>query len=234
MPAPREPTPADAAAPPPATETGVTDELIEAEVQSHLLARAFRPVRWLYEWVLGWAETRYAGLAMAALAWAEAVFFPVPADLLLVALCLGRPRRSFRWGAICTAFSILGGTSAMLLGLAVGQARVVAAMDAVGLGPKTALALETFHTYGFWAVAVAALTPVPYMVFSWVAGFAELAPWQFVAASVIFRSMRFFGVAMLVYLFGQRAKRFIDRYFNLCTVAVMVLVILVVVLAKAL
>ena len=185
----------------PNTATGVTDEMIEEEIQAHAVARLFRPVRRLYEWVLGWAETRHAGKAMAALAFSEAIFFPVPADLLLGALCLGRPRRSFRWATICTLFSILGGTTAMLLGV---------------------------------AVAVAALTPVPYMVFSWVAGFADIGVWQFVVASVIFRSGRFFGVAAIVYVFGPAAKRFIDRYFNLVTVLVMLVVIAVVVLVKVL
>ena len=218
----------------PNAPTGVTDEIIEQEIRTHALARFFKPVRHLYEWVLGWAETRHAAKAMAALAFSEAIFFPVPADLLLGALCLGRPRSSFRWATICTLFSILGGTTAMLLGLAIGQARVTDAMGFVGLGEEAAKALEVFGEYGFWAVAVAALTPVPYMVFSWVAGFAEIAVWQFLLASVIFRSARFFGVAAIVYVFGPAAKRFIDKYFNLVTVLVMLVVIGVVVLVKVL
>jgi len=218
----------------PNAPTGVTDEIIEEEIQAHALARLFGPVRRLYEWVLGWAETRHAGKAMAALAFSEAIFFPVPADLLLGALCLGRPRSSFWWATICTLFSILGGTTAMLLGLAIGQARVTDTMAFVGFGEEAAKALDVFGDYGFWAVAVAALTPVPYMVFSWVAGFAEIAVWQFLLASVIFRSARFFGVAAIVYVFGPAAKRFIDKYFNLVTVLVMLVVIGVVVLVKVL
>jgi len=217
-----------------ASPTGVTDTLIEEEVRSHWLARAFHPVRRLYEWVLGWAETRHAGKAMAALAYTEAIFFPVPADLLLVALCLGRPKRSFRWAAICTLWSILGGTTALLLGLAIGEERVAAVMAHVNLGEKATLALGYFRDYGFWAVAVAALTPVPYMVFSWVAGFAEIAVWQFLLASVIFRSLRFFAVGGLVYWIGPSAKRLIDRYFNLATAVLMALIIAVVVLLKLL
>ena len=212
--------------------TGVTDEIIREEVQAHALARLLRPVRRLYEWVLGWAETRHAAKAMAALAFTEAIFFPVPADVLLVALCLGKPKRSFFWATLCTGASVLGGTTAMLLGLAIGPDRVTGAMAFVGLGEKAGQALDIFRHYGFWAVAIAALTPVPYMVFSWVAGFAEIAIWQFLVASVIFRSMRFFAVAGLVYAFGARAKRFIDKYFNLATILFMLLVIGVFVLVK--
>ncbi|MGB2782171.1 MAG: hypothetical protein WBD63_11895, partial [Phycisphaerae bacterium] len=170
--------------------------------------------------------------AMALLAYTEAIFFPVPADLLLGALCLGKPRRSFHWAFICSFWSILGGTTAMLLGLAIGEARVVEAMGWVGLGSKAELALDYFRLWGFWAVAVAALTPVPYMVFSWVAGFAEIQWWQFVLASVIFRPMRFFTVAGLVYLVGPPAKRLIDRYFNLATILFMVVILAVVVAVR--
>ena len=212
----------------PTADTGVTDEIIAEEVQAHGLVRRIGLVRRLYEWVLGWAETRHAGKAMALLAYTEAIFFPVPADLLLGALCLGKPRRSFYWALVCTFWSVLGGTTAMLLGLAIGETRVVDAMNWVGLGDKAALALQYFRDWGFWAVAVAALTPVPYMVFSWVAGFAEIDWWQFVLASAIFRPMRFFTVAILMYVVGPPAKRFIDRYFNLATVLFMALVLAVV------
>lgn len=215
-------------------DTGVTDELIAQEVQSHGLARRIGFLRRLYEWVLGWAETRHAGKAMALNAYTEAIFFPVPADLLLGALCLGKPKRSFYWAALTTAWSILGGTTAMLLGLAIGKDRVVEAMQWVHLGEKADLALGYFAAYGFWAVAVAALTPVPYMVFSWVAGFSQIEITQFVVASLIFRSMRFFAVGGLMYVFGPAAKRFIDKYFNLATVLFMALVVAVVVLLKVL
>lgn len=203
----------------------MTDELIHEEVQSHGLARRIGFVRRLYEWVLGWAETRHAGKAMAVLAVLEAMFLPIPADVLLIALCLGRPKSSFRWAAICTFWSVVGGTAAMLLGLLVGEDRVVAAMALLGQGHKAAQALDLLRTYGFATVAVAALTPVPYNVCSWLAGFSEVHPLTYVAASVIFRPMRFFGVAGLVYWLGPTAKRLIDRYFNLATWVLMALVI---------
>jgi membrane protein YqaA with SNARE-associated domain len=205
--------------------TGVTDELIREEVQSHGLARRIGFVRRLYEWVLRWAETRHAGKAMAVLAVLEAMFLPIPADVLLIALCLGRPRSSFRWAAICTFWSVVGGTAAMLLGLLVGEDRVVAAMALLGQGHKAAQALDLLRTYGFATVAVAALTPVPYNVCSWLAGFSEVHPLTYIAASVIFRPMRFFGVAGLVYWLGPTAKRLIDRYFNLATWVLMALLI---------
>jgi len=218
----------------PTPETGVTEKAIAEEVRRHPAARLFGPVRRLYEWVLGWAETRYAGTAMGVLAWSEAVFFPVPADVLLMALCLGRPRRSFWWAAICSFWSIAGAMLAMLVGSWVGRERVLEAMAAVYLGPEAERALSLFHDYGFWAVGAAAFTPIPYKVFAWVAGFAEMHWAEFLAASAIFRSLRFYSVAAVMYVFGPPAKRFIDKYFNLFTILLMLLVIGVVVLLKLL
>jgi membrane protein YqaA with SNARE-associated domain len=218
---------------PPVPATGVTDRIIEEEICAHGLARHFRLVRRLYEWVLSWAETRHAGKAMAALAYTEAIFFPVPADVLLIALCMGRPKSSFRWAAICTFWSILGGTTAMILGLYVIGEPIKAVID--WIRPGTTLLAEGYFTkYGFWTVGVAALTPVPYNVCSWLSGFYYDSPWMYILASVIFRPMRFFAVAGLVYLVGPSAKRFIDRYFNLATVVVMALVIAAVVLIRLL
>ncbi len=220
--------------PPPAPESGVTDAIIEDEVQSHWLARVFGPVRRLYEWVLGWAETRHAGKAMGALAFSEAIFFPVPADLLLVALCLGRPRRGFRWAAICTFWSIVGGMTAWGLGTVLGRPVLETLMGYLGRQAFVVEADALFKKWGFLAVGASALTPIPYMVFSWVAGTLSLPWWKFLLASALFRPLRFLAVGALLYAFGERAKRFIDKYFNLCTLLLMALVILVVVLLKVL
>ena len=211
--------------------TGVTDEIIREEVQAHALVRRMGPVRRLYEWVLHWAETRHAGKAMALLAYTEAIFFPVPADVLLIALCIGRPKSSFRWAAVCTFWSILGGVTAMILGFYVIGEPIKAAID--WIRPGTTLQAEWYFTkWGFWTVGVAALTPLPYNVCSWLSGFYYDSPWMYVLASVLFRPMRFFGVAGLVYLFGPAAKRFIDKYFNLASWLVMALIIGVVVLIR--
>jgi len=215
-------------------DSGVTDALIEEEVRSHWLARVFSPVRRLYEWVLGWAETRYAGTAMAALAFSEAIFFPVPADLLLVALCLGRPKRSFRWAAICTFWSIVGGMTAWGLGTVLGRPVLETLMGYLGRQALVAEADALFKEWGFLAVGASALTPIPYMVFSWVAGTLSLPWWKFLLASALFRPLRFLAVGALAYTLGERAKRFIDKYFNLCTIVLMLLVIGVVVLLKVL
>lgn len=182
-------------------------------------------LRRLYDWMLHWADTRFGTPALAGISFAESSFFPIPPDPLLMALALGRPKRSIFYAFVCTVASVLGG----LLGYAIG----VYAMESIGVpiiefyGKEDVFdeLRETFLELGFWAVLVAAVTPVPYKVFTITAGACALSMETFILASVIGRSARFFGVGTLVFFFGAPVKEFIDRYFNLVCVLFVVLLI---------
>lgn len=202
------------------------------------------PVAWwhwhrrLYDWVIGWADTRYGVPALIVLAVVEPICVPIPADVLVIGLSMGRPQKAVHYGLLCSVFSVLGGTIAFLLGLAIGPERVVAFFEQVSVGPlalgdKAQLALDYYQRYDFWAIAISALTPVPYMLFSWVGGMAEVSLVKFVGVSLIFRAMRFGGEGLLFRLFGRRARALIEKYFNTATVvAIVVLAGLVYLLRK--
>ena len=184
--------------------------------------------RRLYNWVVHWADTRFGILALIVLAFTEPICVPIPADIMVIGLCLGKPKRSLRYGLICSFFSILGGATAFSLGLAIGPERIVSFFEQISFGPihlgNTAQqALELYRRFDFWAIAISALTPVPYMIFSWVGGMAEVSLLKFIGISVIFRTMRFGGEALLFYFLGQRARRLIEKYFNTATIAVIIL-----------
>lgn len=184
--------------------------------------------RRLYNWVVHWADTQFGFLALIILALTEPICVPVPADVLVVGLCLGKPKRSIRYGLTCAFFSVLGGTIAFSLGLAIGPERVVDLFSVIGLSAKAQSALDLYTRYDFWAIAISALTPVPYMIFSWVGGMAEVSLLKFVVISLIFRTMRFGGEALLFYFLGERARRLIEKYFNLATIAFIILLAVVV------
>ena len=189
-------------------------------------------VRRLYNWVLSWAHTPYGVPALGALSFAEASFFPIPPDPLLMALCLGAPRRSFWFAAWGTAFSVIGGIAGYLLGW--GAWSLVGDFFLTWVPGVTreafAAVQELYDRWNFWAVFLAGLTPIPYKVFTLSAGLFAIQFPTFVAASVLSRGLRFFLVAALIWRFGAPVSRFIDRYFNLLTLAFGVLVVLGVVL----
>ncbi|HEX9811966.1 MAG TPA: YqaA family protein [Burkholderiales bacterium] len=178
----------------------------------------FRPLRSLYDWVLSWAHHTHAQTALFALAFAEASFFPIPPDVLLIAIALGLPKRAFRFAAIATVGSVLGG----LAGYAIGHGLMASVgqriLDFYHLHAQFDRIRELYLQYDVWAVGVAGFTPIPYKVFTIAAGAFDMDPVRFTLASIISRGARFFLVAGLIYLYGAAIKGFIDRYFNLLTV----------------
>jgi membrane protein YqaA with SNARE-associated domain len=186
------------------------------------------PIRRLYDWVLSWAYTPYGLTALVLLCFAEASFFPIPPDPLIMALCLGAPARSFRFAAWATGASVVGGIAGYLLGWG-----AWALVDdffftwVPGVTPEAFASVQgLYNQYDFWAVFLAGLTPLPYKVFTLSAGaFAVNFP-IFVVASALSRGLRFFLVAGLIWKFGPPVSRFIDRYFNLLTLVFGVLLVL--------
>jgi membrane protein YqaA with SNARE-associated domain len=184
-------------------------------------------IRRLYDWVLSWAETRYGGVALLLLAFAEASFFPIPPDVLLIALCLSLPLRAFRFAAIACCGSVLGGVVGYAIGHTFWQS----------VGPFFFAYVPGFHQaqfdyvrelflrYDFWTIFAAGFTPIPYKVFTIASGVFRIDFLIFTAASVVSRGLRFLLVAWLLHRYGRQAKDFIDRYFNLLTLIFLVLLV---------
>ena len=176
-------------------------------------------VRRFYDWVLHWAETPYGLWALAVLAFAEASFFPIPPDPLLMALCLGASAKSLRFAAVTTVASVLGGVLGYFIGAGAWSLLGDIFFNYVpGVTPEAFQGIQDFYgRYDFWAIFLAGLTPIPYKVFTLSAGVFSINFPVFLMASVISRGLRFFLVAGLIYRFGPPISRFIDRYFNLLT-----------------
>ncbi len=182
-------------------------------------------IRRLYDWVLSWADHPHAGLALWALAFAEASFFPIPPDVLLIALCLSKPKKAFYWAVICSFGSVLGGMAGYFLGWQFMNTIGIHILSFYHLTDKYAMVQHLYQKYDAWAVAIAGFTPLPYKLFTIAAGAFKITFFTFVIASILSRSARFFIVAAIIYWFGPTVKDFLDRYFNLCTVVFTILLI---------
>ncbi|MFC1557019.1 YqaA family protein [candidate division KSB1 bacterium] len=184
-------------------------------------------VRRLYDWVLGWADTPYGTPALIILAFAESSFFPIPADVLLIALCLGRPKKSFYYALICSAGSVAGGIFGYFIGWQLMDLIGYPLLEFYGYGAQQNFDLigDFYRRYDAWAVFIAGFTFIPYKVFTIAAGVFKVNFIVFTLASILGRSMRFFAVSGLIYLFGPKIKGFIDRYFNIMVVIFTILLI---------
>lgn len=182
-------------------------------------------LRRLYDWVLHWAETPYGSWALFLLALAESSFFPVPPDVLLIALAISIPARSFRYALICSAGSLLGGVIGYAIGYQFMDLIGLRIVDFYGFTQQCAAVGDLYNRYNAWAVGIAGFTPIPYKVFTISAGAFKINFIIFFIASAVSRSARFFLVGWLIYTFGPGIKLFIDRYFNILVVVFVALLV---------
>ena len=193
-------------------------------------AQAPRPgmVRRLYDWVIAWADTRFAVPALIVLAFAESSFFPIPPDVLLIAMCIGSIPQSYRFAFWCSIGSVLGGMAGYAIGAFLWHIEGVRDFFYLipGINEKNmAKVSDWYGQYDFWIVFVAAFTPIPYKVITILAGVCSIHFPMFVLASAVGRSARFFLVAWLFRHFGPPIKDFIEKRFALVTCAGAVLLV---------
>lgn len=179
-------------------------------------------IKRLYNWILSWSNSRWGWLALFFIALFEASWFPLPPDILLIALCLGATAKSFRFATICLVGSVLGAA----LGYGIGHFLWI-----TPAGDPTAIAnffydnvfsVESFNNVGnlydrfnFWIVFTAGFTPLPFKLFTIAGGMFSINFPMFIIASIVSRGMRFFLIGWLIWRYGAPIKSFIDKYFNL-------------------
>jgi membrane protein YqaA with SNARE-associated domain len=182
-------------------------------------------LRKLYDWVLHWAETPYGTWALFLLAFTESSFFPIPPDILLVALAVAIPRKSLKYALVCSVGSVLGGCFGYLIGWQFMAGIGEKIISFYGLSAKVDYIGSLYQQYDAWAIGIAGFTPIPYKVFTISAGMFHINFPVFVFASLVSRSARFFLVGGLIFIFGPRIQVFIDKYFNILAVAFTILLI---------
>lgn len=182
-------------------------------------------LRKTYDWVMQWSSSPYAGWALFWLALVESSFFPVPPDVLLMAMSLSVPVKAFVYAAISSAGSVLGGMLGYFLGFGFMEALGRPILEWYGVMDKFDKISGFYQEYDAWAVAIAGFTPLPYKVFTIAAGACEINFFIFVLASLLSRSARFFIVAGLIHKFGDPVKVFIEKYFNILTIVFALLLV---------
>jgi len=180
-------------------------------------------LRRMYDWVIRWAETPYGDWALFVIAFAESSFFPIPPDVLLIALGIAIPKKSLRYALLCSVGSVLGGCFGYLIGWQFMAGFGDKIINLYGFGDKYSYIQDLFMKYDAWAIGIAGFTPIPYKIFTIAAGAFKINFPIFFIASVISRSARFFLVGGLIYYFGPSIQVFINKYFDILAVAFTIL-----------
>ena len=160
------------------------------------------------------AESEWSLIILGIMTFFESVFSPLPPDPLLIAMALLSPNQAILFGVICTIFSVLGAVFGYGLGKWFGKP-LLSKMISESLIDKSE---DFFNRYGVWAILIAAFTPIPYKVFAILSGILQLNMKKFLIASLIGRGGRFITLGVLIAIFGDDIRGFLENEFQTLTI----------------
>jgi membrane protein YqaA with SNARE-associated domain len=189
-------------------------------------------LRRLYDRLIRLAAGPNAVFWLGLTAFAEASFFPLPPDLLLIPMVVAAPARAWRLAAICTICSAAGGVLGWEIGAAFFTRVALPIARAYHAEASLLHFAQTFRDYGLWVILAKGLTPIPYKIVSIAAGAAHFNLGLFVLASLATRGARFFLWAALLRRYGEPVRHFVERRLMLATSVVVVAAVAGVVAVK--
>jgi membrane protein YqaA with SNARE-associated domain len=179
----------------------------------------------LYQWVLSKAAHPHALWWLMAFAFAEASFFPIPADILMIPMVIAVRRRAWAIAAWCTLASVLGGCFGWLVGYGLFETVGRPLIELYSSMDQFARVQAEYNRYGVFFVLIGALTPIPYKVVTIASGVAQMDFISFTLASIVGRGARYFILAGALYVFGPWIKDFMDRNLKLAMTVFAVLLV---------
>ncbi|MCH8466430.1 MAG: DedA family protein [Roseinatronobacter sp.] len=172
-------------------------------------------LRSLYDWTLSLARHPHALWALAVVAFIESSVFPIPPDVLMIAMIVARPSRAFVIAAVATLASVAGGLAGYWIGHSAFETLGRPVLEFYGKDAYFAEFQARYNDWGAWAVLIAGVTPFPYKVITILSCVTALALPVFIMASLVARALRFFIVAALLWKFGAPIRDFIEARLGL-------------------
>ncbi len=160
----------------------------------------------------GWAKHKHAGLFLLLIAFFESWIFPIPPDILLLALVLGKPQSWARWAAICTLGSVIGGVFGYIIGAWLYETLGLWLVQSYGFEAELEHFRQVYADWGVWIILIKGLTPIPYKLVTIASGLAGFDFVSFIILSLLTRGLRFFIVSYLTYRFGPQISATMARY----------------------
>lgn len=173
-------------------------------------ARATRAFERVYRWVLGWADRPSGPAVLVLLAVLEATVFPAPTEAMLLAL--GRPRRAWWLGALAAGGAVAGGLAGYWMGAVFFERFGQSLLASYGLLEHLDAVVSVYRENAFLALVTSGCTPIPYLLYTMTGGAFEIPLPTFVTGSLLGRSLKYLPLMVLVYFFGPRVRRILDRH----------------------
>jgi membrane protein YqaA with SNARE-associated domain len=182
-------------------------------------------LRSMYDWVIRLSEHPKSLWALAGVSFVESSFFPIPPDIMLIPMILAQRAKAWLIAGVCTIASVAGGFLGYAIGYFFFETFGQWLIDFYGLQGGFAQFQQQFNEWGLWIILIKGMTPIPYKLVTIASGAAHFDLLTFGAASVLTRGARFYLVAVLLYVFGEPIRTFIEKHLTLVTTAFVLLIV---------
>jgi membrane protein YqaA with SNARE-associated domain len=183
-------------------------------------------LRKIKEWTEGFAKKPYAMFTLFVIAFVESSFFPIPPDVLLIAIGIAAPKRSMKAALWCSVGSVVGGIAGYYIGFALMESIGIKIVEFYNAQEMWSHVVTSYRgETGMWFLGGAAFTPIPYKIATIAAGATQMPLIPFIIISSFGRSARFFLVGGLIYFLGPKVKSYIDKYFDKLSIAFLILLV---------
>jgi membrane protein YqaA with SNARE-associated domain len=182
-------------------------------------------IRGMYDWTMRWADSPQSLLALFLIAIVESSVFPIPPDVLLIAIVAANTHRWLSAALLCSAGSVIGAMVGYWIGKVARPTIGQPIIDFYHAQEAWNKVDWWYDEYGVWFLLLAAFTPIPFKVATIAAGATGMAFWPFVIVSMIGRSARFFLVALILRIYGAPVRAMIEKHFDKFSLVFLVLLI---------
>ena len=182
-------------------------------------------LRSLYNWTIRKAEHKYSAWVLSIVAFIESSFFPIPPDILLIPMIIAKRTKTWVYAFLCTFSSVAGGLAGYAIGYFFYNSLGILIVDTYGLTNSFNTFEEYYNQYGILIVLGAGFTPFPFKFITIASGVFNLNIYLFILVAIIARGLRFYLVAIFLFIFGEKIKLLIDKYFNLLTTLFFILLV---------
>lgn len=185
-----------------------------------------------YNYILELSNTKYAMAALLFVSFFGSIFFPFPTEMIMMPMLFVKPKKSFSVTTIALISSVLGGIAAYYIGAVFYDSVGIKIIEMLHYQDTFLQFSNLYKKYGYWLVFMGGLTPFPYKVICIASGFVKMNVGIFVLSSFISRAVRYYLIAIILYLYGEKAKIFIEKHLEILSVIVFFSLILVFYLFK--
>lgn len=186
----------------------------------HFLNKIRNLILKVYHWALHISDKPCAYYVLSVVAFTESSFFIVPPDAMLIPMALARPKRAFLIATVAGVFSVLGGLFGYFLGYTFYKYIGTYIIEHFHYQDQFNALSHLYNKHNYLAIFIGGFTPIPYKLITLFSGFVKTNIWVFLAASITSRFGRFYLIASVIYLFGDRAKIIIEKHIGKFTLLI--------------